>query len=408
MHAERPGKATDGRSGSGLRNMLVMGELALAFVLAVGAGLLGKSLLRLMNVDPGFDPHNVLTLRTYVYGARYQKPEAELGYYEQVFARLRATPGIESVAMTSVLPLRDFDRPGSTSATAARRTIRRLPAPTATRCTPDYFRVMRIPLKRGRVFTDQDVRGSAQGSGDQRNLRARADSQPGPHRQADPVGRPRRQQAVDDHRGHGRRRAPVRAGYGSQHRGLHPAGAGPLIRLFAGGADGADPRSLERAVRAAFLAVDPTQPVFQVRAAGELSGIFAGAAPVHPGAAGAVWRAGAGVGGGRDLRRGFLRGDIPHARDGHPHGAGCGAARRAGDGAAASRRCWQRAGLAAGLAASLALTRFLASLLFEVRTTDVATLAAIAALLAAVALGASYLPARRAAGVDPTVALRYE
>jgi putative ABC transport system permease protein len=64
--------------------------------------------------------------------------------------------------------------------------------------------------------------------------------------------------------------------------------------------------------------------------------------------------------------------------------------------------------LAAGCAASLALNRFLASLLFEVRSTDVTTLAAIAALLAAVALGASYLPARRAASVDPTVALRYE
>ena len=66
------------------------------------------------------------------------------------------------------------------------------------------------------------------------------------------------------------------------------------------------------------------------------------------------------------------------------------------------------AGLAAGLAASLALTRFLSSLLFEVHTTDLATLAAIAALLIAVALGASYLPARRAASVNPTVALRYE
>ena len=70
------GKATAGRSRHSLRNLLVMGELALAFVLAVGAGLLGKSLLRLMNVDPGYDPHNVLTLRTYVYSARYQKPEA--------------------------------------------------------------------------------------------------------------------------------------------------------------------------------------------------------------------------------------------------------------------------------------------------------------------------------------------
>ena len=106
------GKTTGSRSRSSLRDMLVVGELALAFVLAVGAGLLGKSLLRLMNVEPGFDPHNVFTLKTYVYGARYQKPEAELSYYQQAFARLRATPGIESVAMTSQLPLTDFDRRG--------------------------------------------------------------------------------------------------------------------------------------------------------------------------------------------------------------------------------------------------------------------------------------------------------
>jgi ABC-type antimicrobial peptide transport system permease subunit len=66
------------------------------------------------------------------------------------------------------------------------------------------------------------------------------------------------------------------------------------------------------------------------------------------------------------------------------------------------------AGLAVGLAASFALTRFLSALLFEVRTTDLATLATIAGLLAAVTFSASYLPARRAASVDPTVALRYE
>jgi predicted permease len=71
------GKATDSHSRYGLRNLLVTAELALAFVLVVGAALLGRSFLHLMNVNPGFDPHNVLTLRTYVYGARYQKPEVE-------------------------------------------------------------------------------------------------------------------------------------------------------------------------------------------------------------------------------------------------------------------------------------------------------------------------------------------
>src|SRR5580700_8201163 len=106
------GKTTGSRSLSHMRDLLAMGALPLAFVLAVGAGLLGKSLVRLLNVDPGFDPHNVLTLKTHLYSARYQKPEMELDYDAQVFTRLLATPGIGSVAMTSSLPLKDFDRWG--------------------------------------------------------------------------------------------------------------------------------------------------------------------------------------------------------------------------------------------------------------------------------------------------------
>jgi putative ABC transport system permease protein len=107
------GKNTAGRSRNGMRHVLVTAEFALAFVLVVGAGLLGKSFLRLMQVDPGFDPHNVLTLSAYIYGSRYQKPEAVLDYYQQVFDRLHSTPGIEGVAATSVLPLSgNFDRRG--------------------------------------------------------------------------------------------------------------------------------------------------------------------------------------------------------------------------------------------------------------------------------------------------------
>ncbi|MGA2736599.1 MAG: FtsX-like permease family protein [Bryobacteraceae bacterium] len=148
--------------------------------------------------------------------------------------------------------------------------------------------------------------------------------------------------------------------------------------------------------------------LFAGGAHGDLPGILIGVAPIHLGAAGALQRTGAGSCRGGNLRSGFLRGHVTHAGDGHPHEA-LGAERR--DVLAMVLRqaaLLAAAGLAAGLAASLALTRFLSSLLFEVRTTDLATLAAIAALLIAVALGASYLPARRAASVDPTVALRYE
>jgi hypothetical protein len=76
----------------------------------MGAGLLAKSFLRLMNVDPGFDSKNELTLFTYVYSQRYGEPAQELGYYQQVFEKLRSTPGIDSVGMVSTLPLTSFDR----------------------------------------------------------------------------------------------------------------------------------------------------------------------------------------------------------------------------------------------------------------------------------------------------------
>ena len=401
------GKTTGSRSRSSMRDLLVMGELALAFVLAVGAGLLGKSFVRLMNVDPGFDPYNVLTLKTYMYGARYRKPEAELSYYEQVFERLRATSGIESVAMTSLLPMADFDR--YSLHVRDRRLAHVSEAPSADNysVTPDYFRIMRIPLKRGRIFTTQDIATAPKVAvisetcareqfpnhdpiGKQIQLGGRDESKPW----MTIVG------IVGDVRQYGLDTAPNIAAYIPQAQNL----SFPFSLLVR---TSSDPRGLERAVRAAFLAVDPTQPVFNVQSMESylassmaqrrftlaLLALFGGLALAL-----------AAVG---------IYGVVSCAVTSRTREMGIrmalGAERR--DVLAMVLRqaaALAGVGLAAGLAASFALTRFLSTLLFEVRTTDLATLATIAALLAAVALAASYLPARRAASVDPTVALRYE
>ena len=401
------GKTTGSRSRSSMRDLLVMGELALAFVLAVGAGLLGKSFVRLMNVDPGFDPYNVLTLKTYMYGARYRKPEAELSYYEQVFERLRATSGIESVAMTSLLPMADFDR--YSLHVRDRRLAHVSEAPSADNysVTPDYFRVMRIPLKRGRIFTTQDIATAPKVAvisetcareqfpnhdpiGKQIQLGGRDDSKPW----MTIVG------IVGDVRQYGLDTAPNIAAYIPQAQNL----SFPFSLVAR---TSSDPRGLERAVRAAFLAVDPTQPVFNVQSMESylassmaqrrftlaLLALFGGLALAL-----------AAVG---------IYGVVSCAVTSRTREMGIrmalGAERR--DVLAMVLRqaaALAGVGLAAGLAASFALTRFLSTLLFEVRATDLATLATIAALLAAVALAASYLPARRAASVDPTVALRYE
>ena len=109
---EDSGRGTDGRARLTLRSVLVAAELALAFVLVMGVGLLGKSFIRLTGVNPGYDAHNVLSFGVYAYGQRYQKPEAELNFYREVEDRLLAMPGVESVGMASVLPMGSFDRRG--------------------------------------------------------------------------------------------------------------------------------------------------------------------------------------------------------------------------------------------------------------------------------------------------------
>jgi len=401
------GKSTEGRSRHGLRNLLVIAELALAFVLVAGAGLLGKSFLRLMSVDPGYDPHNVLALNTYVYGQRYQKPEAELNYYRQVMERLRATAGVDSVAMTSVLPLESFDRRGFQI--QDRRLANESDAPMADTysVSPDYFRVMRIALKRGRLFTEQDVPGTPPVALISESC-ARAQF-PG----QDPIGRHIQLGGrhddkpwltivgvVGDIRQYALDRPSNMEAYIAQAQDLTFG-----YRLVA--RTGIDPRRLERAVRDAFLRVDKTQPVFHVQpmvtyVAASLAertftlallGLFGGLALA--------------------LEAVGIYGVVSYAVTLRTREVGIrmalGAERR--DVLAMVLRQGLGLiglGLAAGFAASLALTRFLASLLFEVRPTDIATSAAVALVLAAVALAASYLPAWRASKVDPMIALRYE
>ncbi len=401
------GKSTAGRSGHGLRNLLVTAELALAFVLVVGAGLLGKSFLRLMNVEAGYDPHNVLTLSTYVYGQRYQKPKAELGYYDQVMERLGSTAGIESVGMVSTLPLSGFDRRGFHIQDRRQSNDSEAPSVDAYSVSPDYFRVMRIPLKRGRMFTDQDRQGeplvaliSASCAerefpgedpiGKQIQLGGRHDDKPW----TTIVG------VVGDIRQYGLHRPSNMEAYIPQAQDLS-FGYTMVARTTL------DPRKMERAVREAFLAVDQTQPVFNVKPMEfylqaslaeqtftlALLGLF-----------GALALTLAAVG---------IYGVISYSVSLRAREVGIrialGATRRdvllmvLGQGLTLIGL-----GLVAGFVASLALTRFLSSLLYEVRPWDPATSCAVAVALAAVALVASYLPARRATRVDPMAALRYE
>jgi putative ABC transport system permease protein len=401
------GRTTEGRSRHGYRSVLVTIELALAFVLVMGAGLLGKSLLRLLNVDPGYDPHNVLTAGVYVYGDRYQKPEAELNFYDQAMQRLRATPGIESVAMVSTLPLASFDRRGFHIQDRPMANESEAPSVDAYYISPDYFRVMKIPLQRGRLFTAGDRQGAPHVAvisescartvfpnenpiGKHIQLGGRHDDK----EWSTIVG------IVGDVRQYAFDRPSEMEAY-VPYAQDNQAGFNLVARTSG------DPRRFEETVRQAFLSVDNTQPIYQVRPLEDyvaesqaarrftllLLGLFGGLALVL-----------AAVG---------IYGVISYAVSLRTRELGIrmalGAARSDVLGMVIRQGLMLVAtGLAVGFAASVMLTRFLASLLFEVRPVDVATSLAVTLILAAVALMANYLPARKASRVDPIVALRCE
>ena len=402
------GRGTEGRSHHGYRNLLVTLELALAFVLVMGAGLLGKSLLRLLNVDPGYDPHNVLTGGVYVYGDRYKKAETELNFYDQAMQRLRATPGIEGVAMVSTLPLASFDRRGfHIQDRLLPNDDAGAPSVDTYSISPEYFHLMRIPLKRGRLFTAAD-RAGAPGVAVISESAARTlfpgEDAIGKHIQLGGRDEKKEWLTIVGIAGNVRQYGFDRP---SQMEAYIPIaqnnqfGYNVVVRT-----DG-DPRRFEQTVRQAFLSVDHTQPLYQVRPLEDyvaesqaarrftllLLGLFGALALVL-----------AAVG---------IYGVISYAVSLRTRELGIrmalGAAR--GDVQGMVLRQGLRlvaVGLALGLAVSAVLMRSLASLLFEVRPSDLATSAVVTVTLTAVALLANYLPARKASMLDPIVALRQE
>jgi putative ABC transport system permease protein len=402
------GGTTEGRSRHAYRNVLITAEIGLAFVLVMAAGLMGKSLLRLLNVNPGYDPHNVLTAGVYVYGERYQKnPQAELDLYDQAMRRLRATPGIDSVAMVSTVPLANFDRRALHIQDRPLANEAEAPSPDTYSVSPDYFRVLRIPLRRGRLFTDADRAGApAVAIISESCARAVFPNE-------DPIGKHIQLGArqndkpwltvvgvVGDVRQHGFDRPSQMEAYLSQAQDTNFA-YNVVMRTEG------DPRRFEQTLRQAFLAADNTQPVFQVRPLEDyvaesqatrrfslmLLALF-----------GALALALAVVG---------IYGVISYTVSLRTRELGIRLALGAERRAILAMVLRQglvllAAGLSLGFTASLLLTRSLASLLFQVHPLDVATLCGVTLILSAIALLANYLPARRASQVNPIVALRYE
>jgi putative ABC transport system permease protein len=148
------------RASSGatrLRGMLVVAEVALSLVLLVGAGLLARTFLKLMSVETGFDPHNVLTFQVVLDGPRYDTTQEAAAFYDQSADQIRSIAGVESVGVTNKLPLDwQFNMPVTLSTAPDK-----IQALQVRMVTADYFRSMRIALRQGRLFNANDNSGAA-------------------------------------------------------------------------------------------------------------------------------------------------------------------------------------------------------------------------------------------------------
>ncbi|HWP42779.1 MAG TPA: ABC transporter permease, partial [Blastocatellia bacterium] len=148
--------STDSRR-LGLRNLLVVAEIGLSLVLLVGAGLMVKSFIRLLDEDPGFNPRNVLTMRLSLPEQRYKEPHQVAAFYEQLLERVHALSGVESAGLMSLLPLEprsfifSYNVEGESSADPGEELYANL-----RWTSPDYFKAMGITLLSGRFFTDRD------------------------------------------------------------------------------------------------------------------------------------------------------------------------------------------------------------------------------------------------------------
>jgi predicted permease len=143
-----------------LHAAFVISEIALAVVLLVSAGMLGRTILRLSSVDPGVDVRNVLVARIALSPATLAAPARIRAAWDDVLDRARRVPGVQSIAMVDTVPMRAGNNQLAYSTTAVAPPPNQQPVALATSVTPDYLEVMGVPLRRGRFFSDQDRMGT--------------------------------------------------------------------------------------------------------------------------------------------------------------------------------------------------------------------------------------------------------
>ncbi len=397
-----------------LQSSFVVAELALALVLLTGSGLMMRTILQLWAVNPGFDPHNLLTMTVTVSPQAIRSPALMRTAWKQSLERVRSTPGVQAAALDSVVPM-SSDTQSVAYWTSAETTPPKN-APTAWTYTPSpgYLRTMKIPLLRGRFFTEQDRVGSQPVVVIDETLAKRVF--PG----QDPVGKALSIQLM------GRVRIIGVVG-AIKHQSLDEDASAPpepalyvpflqfpdeFMALTTNGMNllvrtSTSPISVIQAVKQSVLGPTRDQPVRDIATMEQMMGdsmarrrgmlfllaIFAGVALAL-----------ASIG---------IYSVISYATSRRVQEIGV----RMALGAQPIQvvRLFMTQGLrmaligiAAGIAASFALMRLMIKLLYGVSPADPITFSAVALLLCVIACAAIYVPARRAARVDPMIALRYE
>lgn len=397
------------RRGNRIRNLLVIGEVAISFVLLIGAGLLINSFLHLRNLDPGFRADHLLTMKLVLPELKYPDKQRRAPFYEEVLRRVGSLPGVESVAFAGNLP---FTYNGDSVFVSVEG--RPDPAPdqqvdVVTRVvSPGYFSTMKIPLVQGRDFNDQDKVDTAQmvvitektarhfWPGENpigKRIKPGSSASQSPWREV--IG------VVKDVRQNDFIAEPKLQMYLAYRQTNAFAPNALVVRTRV------DPLSLGSTVQRTIWDVDKDQPVSDIntmenivsaavarqRFSMMLLGVFATLALVL-----------AAVG---------IYGVMSYSVAQRTREIGIRMALGAQRSDVLKMTVKQGLklvgfGLVIGLAVAFVLTRVMASLLFGVSATDPLTFLSISAVLLAVAVLASYIPALRATKVDPMVALRYQ
>jgi putative ABC transport system permease protein len=390
------------------RSTFVVAQVALALVLLVGAGLLARSFMRLVSVNPGFDPSNLLTARVQVPAKKYKEDQQFVNFFRQASQQIAALPGVRSVSAANYLPFytglgartrfsiegRPAPQPGSEPATDVRV------------IDENYFRTLGIPVLQGRNFDKQEA------TEDRHTIivsKALADKYfPGEN----PLGKRIAVEMMD--------KPPMCEIVGIVGDVRYDKLDGetyPMVywtepqltyndMTFVVRTEG-DPAALSASVRRAIQTIDPQQPVADVRTMESWIGESVararfGATLLTVFACLALVLAAVGI-------YGVMAYTVTQRQ--HEIGIRIALGARAGDVLKMVVRqgmALALGGVGLGLIGGLALTRVIASLLFGVSATDPLTFAGVSLLLIFVTLVACFVPARRATKVDPLSALRYE